>query len=135
MVDGGSERGGLSNHTDSFFGPNGGVACFVRPAGEGYAYMYWAISVADDTANGVGRGVSRARGNGAGTMEEVGTAKDGIDALLDKDAASTSRWRTLPWRRRKIESTRTDYVYMQHSEEAEKIGPWPFFFAKATSSS
>ena len=111
----------MSNHTYSFFSPDGGVACFAGPAGEGYTY--WAISVADHTANGDDAVSAECK-----IMELVKCKKSAQhkkesikDALLDKVRGLNEPLAIFAIE--KIESTHPEYIYIQHSEEAEEIGP------------
>lgn len=111
----------MSNHTYSFFSPDGGVACFAGPAGEGYTY--WAISVADNTEND-----DDAVSEECDVMELVKCKKSAHqkkvlikDALLDKVRGLNEPLANFAVE--KIESTHPEYIYVQHSEEAEEIGP------------
>ena len=104
----------LANHTYSFFSPDGGVACFAGPAGEGYTY--WAISVAD-TDN-----------DECDLMELVKCKQSAQQKKESIKSALLEKLRGLDeplvdFAVEKIEDTHPDFVYVQHSEEAEEI--WP----------
>ena len=104
----------LANHTYSFFSPDGGVACFAGPAGEGYTY--WAISVADSDDGE------------CNVMELVKCKKSAQQKKESIKSALLDKLRGLDeplvdFAVEKIEDTHPDFVYVQHSEEAEEIGP------------
>ena len=104
----------LANHTYSFFSPDGSVACFAGPAGEGYTY--WAISVAD-TDNGECDLMELVKCKSSAQQK-----KESIKlALLDKLRGLKEP--LVDFAVEKIENTPPDFVYVQHSEEAEAIGP------------
>eukprot|EP00563_Minutocellus_polymorphus_P008877 CAMPEP_0181021756 /NCGR_PEP_ID=MMETSP1070-20121207/1149_1 /TAXON_ID=265543 /ORGANISM="Minutocellus polymorphus, Strain NH13" /LENGTH=436 /DNA_ID=CAMNT_0023098649 /DNA_START=187 /DNA_END=1497 /DNA_ORIENTATION=- len=111
----------MSNHTYSFFSPDGGVACFAGPAGEGYTY--WAISVADSASSG-----DETESVKCEVVELVKCKKSAQQkkelikqALLDKLRGLNEP--LADFAVEKIEDTHPDYMYIQHSEEAEEIGP------------
>lgn len=104
----------LANHTYSFFSPDGGVACFAGPAGKGYTY--WAISVAD-TDDGECDLMELVK-----CQHSAQQKKESIkSALLDKLRGLDEP--LVDFAVEKIEETHPDFVYVQHSEEAEEIGP------------
>lgn len=104
----------LANHTYSFFSPDGGVACFAGPAGEGYTY--WAISLAD-TDDGECKVIDLVK-----CKKSAQKMKASIkSALLDKLRGLKEP--LVDFAVEKIEDTHPDFVYVQHSEEAEEIGP------------
>jgi len=117
-------EGYKSGHTHAAFAPDGSVAVFAGPAGEGVTY--WAISVAD-SVNEEGNAVSFI--NGIPTGPDGKLAKESVkEKLLTKLNALDSD----PYIKTVIDlinETSAENIFCHKSEEAKELGNHPLHSA------
>jgi len=109
-----------SGHTHAAFAPDGSVAVFAGPAGEGSTY--WAISVADSVTDG--DAVTFTDGLPAGSDEKMALKEKLLAKLnsLDSDAYITTVIDL-------ITETSAENIFCQKSEEAKELGTHPLHSA------
>ena len=112
-----------SGHTHACFAPDGSVAVFAGPAGD--ETTYWAISVADTTANNEGE-------DAVTFMDGLPSGSDGKTALKEKLLAKLNSLDSDPYITTVIDlinETSADKIFCQKSEEAKELGTHPLHSA------
>lgn len=114
-----------SGHTHAAFAPDGSVAVFAGPAGEGLTY--WAISVADSIKEGGEDAVTFIDGLPTG-----GDGKLAKDSLKEKLLTKLNTLDSDPYIETVIDlinETSAEEIFCQKSEEAKELGNHPLHSA------
>mmetsp|Transcript_20939 Transcript_20939/g.34590 ORF Transcript_20939/g.34590 Transcript_20939/m.34590 type:complete len:406 (+) Transcript_20939:294-1511(+) len=96
--------------TKASFAPDGSVACFAGPAGEGYTY--WAISIADSVVAAEG-----------GTTTRFVDGTEDLSIVKEKLLETLSTKKAFAFAIELITDTESDNFFVGRSEESLEIGP------------